>query len=449
MKYHFIGIGGIGMSGLALHLAAEGNEVYGSNVEINERVRYLKEKGIDIYPSHSDKNWKRPNIVVKTTAIPRGNPELEKALTESVPTYYRMEMLKKVISFYENSFCVTGTDGKTTTTALLSKIFIDAEKDPTVLLGGLSPHLLQGNYHRGSKKTIITELDESDGFFASFKPLHAIVTNVRHDHLEHYVSSERNLVNHFSYFGKRVKGLLVHNADDPNSRKAFGNMGITFGKHKGKYIFKNRKAGLIQSFDVYKDGKLLGNFSLGMPGEHNAYNATAAIALAAELGISVKKIQESLISYISVDRRFSLRGIDKSRELYLIDDYAHTPEEIRTTIKGTRESYPEREILVVFQPHRYSRLARENGRFANSLKEADEVCVYKLYDAYEKGMYALDETEVLKGLHLHGVPAYHATDYDEVLKWIDSKKCSVILFLGAGDITRIARLSVSRFCPVG
>ncbi|MFW6119487.1 MAG: UDP-N-acetylmuramate--L-alanine ligase [Petrotogales bacterium] len=449
MKYHFIGIGGIGMSGLALHLAAEGNEVYGSNVEVNERVEYLKEKGIDVFSSHSGKNWKDPDAIIKTTAIPQGNPELEKAFSEFVPAYYRMEMLKKVISSYENSLCVTGTDGKTTTTALLSKIFIDAKKNPTVLLGGLSPHLSQGNYHRGSKDTIITELDESDGFFASFIPQHAVVTNVRHDHLEHYVSSERNLINHFAYFGKKIKGTLVHNADDPNSRKAFGNGGITFGKHKGKYTFKNRKAGLIQSFDVYKDGELLGNFSVGLPGEHNAYNATAAIALAVELGIGIKDIQESLISYISVDRRFSIRGIDKSRDLYLIDDYAHTPEEIRTTIMGTRESYPESEILVVFQPHRYSRLARENGRFANSLKEADAVCVYKLYDAYEKGMYALDETEVLKGLHLHGVPAYHATDYDKVLKWIDSKKRSVILFLGAGDITRIAHLSVSRFCPVG
>ncbi|HOI63453.1 MAG TPA: UDP-N-acetylmuramate--L-alanine ligase [Mesotoga sp.] len=444
MKYHFIGIGGIGMSGLAMHLASEGYQVYGSNYEENERVEYLRARGIGVCIGHSSENFDRPDLVIRTTAIKQGNPELVRAISEDVPTIYRMELLQKILAG-NISTCITGTDGKTTTTAMVAKILFDDGRDPTVFLGGLNSFLTDGNYRRGGN-VIVSELDESDGFFASFKPENAIITNVRGDHLEHYDNSFDNLKNHFRYFSRGVKNLLVFNADDPVSERLFKG-GITFGKEKGLYRFSNRKTCLMsQTFSCWRGDSHMGQIKLMIPGEYNAYNATAAVALTHELGVSIDTIKASLESFRSVDRRFTFRGMDNSRNLFFFDDYAHTPDEISSTIRGAREFFPDKNVIVVFQPHRYSRLVRENGRFALSLRDASEVCVYKLYEAYEKGQYAIDETEVLKGLSSYGVPAVHAVNYNEILDWLERKRDAVVLFLGAGDITEASKLSALKLC---
>lgn len=444
MKYHFIGIGGIGMSGLAMHLASEGDQVYGSNYEENERVAYLRGKGIGVFIGHSYENFEKPDVVVRTTAIKQGNPELERAIFESVPTIYRMELLKSLL-LRDTSVCITGTDGKTTTTAMVSKILIDSGRDPTVFLGGINPILKDGNYRKG-KDLIVSELDESDGFFASFKPDFAVITNVRGDHLEHYDNSFDNLKSHFRYFSRSVGKLLVTNADDPASERIFTDT-LTFGRDRGYYRFTDRSTGIMnQTFRCFRGNEDLGLFKLMIPGEFNVYNATAAIALTHEMGVPIESIKNSLESYRSVDRRFTFRGLDDFRNLFFFDDYAHTPDEISSTIRGAREFFPGKNVIVVFQPHRYSRLVRENGRFANSLKDATEVCVFKLYEAYEKGQYAIDETEVLKGLSSYGVPAVHAVNYSEILEWLEKKRDAVILFLGAGDITEASKMSALKLC---
>jgi UDP-N-acetylmuramate--alanine ligase len=299
---------------------------------------------------------------------------------------------------------------------MVSKILIDSGRDPTVFLGGINPILKDGNYRKG-KDLIVSELDESDGFFASFKPDYAVITNVRGDHLEHYDNSFDNLKNHFRYFSRSVGKLLVTNADDPASERIFTDT-LTFGKDRGYYRFTDRSTGIMnQTFRCFRGNEDLGLFKLMIPGEFNVYNATAAIALTHEMGVPIESIKNSLESYRSVDRRFTFRGLDDFRNLF-----------------------------VVFQPHRYSRLVRENGRFANSLKDATEVCVFKLYEAYEKGQYAIDETEVLKGLSSYGVPAVHAVNYLEILEWLEKKRDAVILFLGAGDITEASKMSVLKLC---
>ena len=444
MKYHFIGIGGIGMSALAMHLASEGNQVNGSNYEENERVDYLRSKGVSVFIGHSYENLESPDVVVRTTAIKQGNPELVKAISKSIPTIYRMELLKSLLS-RNTSLCVTGTDGKTTTTAMVSKILVDSGRDPTVFLGGINPLLNDGNYRKGNGITV-TELDESDGFFASFKPDYAIITNVRGDHLEHYDNSFDNLKSHFRYFSRGVRKLLVTNADDPVSERIFKGS-LTFGRDRGHYRFSDRITGIMnQTFRCWKGDTDLGIFKLMIPGEYNAYNATAAVALTHEMGVPIESIRSSVESYRSVDRRFTFRGLDDFRNLFFFDDYAHTPDEISSTIRGAREFFPGKNVVVVFQPHRYSRLVRENGRFAMSLKEASEVCVYKLYEAYEKGEYAIDETEVLKGLSSYGVPAVHAVNYTEILEWLEKKRDAVVLFLGAGDITEASKMSALKLC---
>ena len=444
MKYHLIGIGGIGMSSLAMHLAAEGHEVYGSNSEENERVCYLRSSGIRVYIGQAEENWENPDFVVRSMAVKAGNPELEEAFSKGVPTLYRMELLKKLLD-EKKSVCVTGTDGKTTTTAILSKLLIDSGIDPTVLLGGTVPTLKDGNYAHGSGP-IVTELDESDGFFASFTPDYALVTNVRGDHLEHYNNSLESLFHHFEYFGTRVRNLF-YNGDDPVSARLFSGKGRSFGKRGCYYSFRSRVSyGTHQTFELFIEEGSLGSFKLNLPGEHNVYNAVAALAIAIGMVADPEILRSSLESYTTVDRRFSIRGENIQSNISFIDYYAHTPDEIRSTIMAARESYPNRKVIVVFQPHRYSRLLRENGKFAASLKEADEVCVYKLYEAYEKSIYAIDETEVLRGLKIYGTPAIHAANYYEIIEWIKPKRDAAIIFMGAGDVTEASKLSVLQLC---
>ena len=408
-------------------------------------MEYLRARGISVFIGHSPQNFDKPDLVIRTTAIKQGNPELVRAIFEDVPTIYRMELLRKILA--DNiSTCVTGTDGKTTTTAMVAKILFDDGRDPTVFLGGLNAFLADGNYRRGGK-VIVSELDESDGFFASFKPENAIITNIRGDHLEHYDNSFEKPEKSFSSISPKVSRTFSYSTPMILSLKGCSKDGITFGKEKGLYRFSDRKTCLMsQTFSCWRGDSHMGQIKLMIPGEYNAYNAMAAVALTHELGVSIDTIKASLESFRSVDRRFTFRGMDNSRNLFFFDDYAHTPDEISSTIRGAREFFPDKNIIVVFQPHRYSRLVRENGRFALSLRDASEVCVYKLYEAYEKGQYAIDETEVLKGLSSYGVPAVHAVNYAEILDWLERKRDAVVLFLGAGDITEASKMSALKLC---
>ncbi len=447
MRYHFVGIGGIGMSSLAMHLRAEGHEVYGSNNELNERSSFLRSKGCHIYVGHSFTNWDDPDILVRTTAVRDDNPEVQRAIGSGIPVLYRMEALKRIV-LRSNALCITGTDGKTTTTAMLAKIMIDAGKDPSVLLGGINDSLELGNYRRGLGP-LLTELDESDGFFASFKCGHAVVTNVRNDHLEHYRNRTQSLRDHFWHFGNNVSGLFVYNSDDPVLSSVFNGSSISFGRDSGHYRFCNRFYGsATQEFEVYYRNRSLGSFILRVPGEFNAYNAIAAISISAEMGLDLDAVRKSLLEFMPVDRRFSFRGKNQARNLELIDDYAHTPDEIAFTISGAREFFPDRKIVAVFQPHRYSRLVRENGKFAASLREADAVCVFKLYEAYENEPHKIDEREVVEGLNRYGTPVVHARNYSDIISWLEDLRDAVVIFMGAGDITEASKLSAMKFCSV-
>ena len=447
VRYHFVGIGGIGMSSLAMHLRAEGHEVYGSNNEINERSNFLRSKGFSVYIGHSSSNWEDPDILVRTTAVKDDNPEVQKAVKTGVPVVYRMEALKRITK-QNNSICITGTDGKTTTTAMLSKILIDAGCDPSVLLGGINSSLEFGNYRLGAGP-LLTELDESDGFFASVKCNHAVVTNVRNDHLEHYSNKSENLRDHFWHFGNNVSGLLVYNSDDPILSSIFNGSCVSFGRDSGLYkITGRRHSAAVQEFEVLYKNRSLGNYVLRTPGEFNAYNALAAIAASVEFGIDPDSIRESLLEFSPVDRRFSFRGKNDLRNLDLIDDYAHTPDEIAYTISGAREFFPDKKIVAVFQPHRYSRLVRENGKFAASLRGADAVCVYKLYEAYENEPHEIDEREVVDGLNRYGTPVVHASNYGDILSWLEDLRDAVVIFMGAGDITEASKLSAMKFCTM-
>ena len=440
MKYYFIGIGGIGMSSLAMYFHYFGEEISGSNAEENERVVYLKNKGIKVYldkTNEGERDLLNSDIIIRTSAVRDDHPEVKEAIKFGIPVLNRMEMLNYVLK-RNWSFGVSGTDGKTTTTAMLSKIFIDSGRDPTVFLGGIHNSLEDGNFRLGTGK-VVAEVDESDGYIKNTIVDVAILTNLREDHLDHYEDSFVLLEEAIRKFAYSARDFSVLNADDPIISTWNIPYSISYGKsEKALYRFDNRKAlNKHQKFDVYYKDKYIGSITLPLPGEHYVYDAMAAISTSLEIGINFDQIKESLKSFKNVGRRFDI--LYSNTHLHIIDDYAHTPEEIEATIRATKEFFGNsNKIIAIFQPHRYTRLKRQEKRFIKVLKEADEVYVYRLYSAYEIPNTNISEKLIVKYLESSGKKSKFYDEEDLLLNDLMQIKEGVLLFLGAGDITDIA-----------
>ncbi|MCP5454779.1 MAG: UDP-N-acetylmuramate--L-alanine ligase [Thermotogae bacterium] len=438
MKYYFSGIGGIGMSSLALYAYYSGNEVYGSNNENNERIEYLKSKGLNINIGHSSE-LPDVDILIRSTAIRNDNPEIIEAAKKNIPVLYRMEYLNSILKS-NWSVGVTGTDGKTSTTAMISHILKYAKKDPTVFLGGIHNSLEDGNFRIGSG-LIVAEVDESDGFIKNSQSDVVIVNNLRPDHLEHYDNKFENLEYSIRKYAERTRDILFINGDDPYLASwnfDFQNV-VTFGENPNNtYRIVSRKtSGRYQEFEMYYKKTFVCKITLTIPGLHYAYDALAAAAFAMEYGISFSKVQEALFSYKTVNRRFNILYDNTTR--YVIDDYAHTPEEISMTIDAARDYFPGRKIITVFQPHRYTRLYRSAEGFIKALKKSDEVFVYKIYSAFEDPIEGVDEHSVVKILNSYSVYSEFFDSENEMIKKLLGYDNCVFLFVGAGDITNIAK----------
>lgn len=440
MRYYFSGIGGIGMSSLALYkyYISGADNVCGSNNELNERVEYLQRKGIKV---KLEQNHSLPNvdILVRSTAVKDNNPEILEAKKRNIKVLYRMQLLNEILKNHL-SIGITGTDGKTTTTAMLSQIFKDAKKNPTVFLGGIHNSLEDGNFRFGND-LIIAEVDESDGFIKDTCTDYSIVTNLRPDHLEHYDNKFKNLEYSIFQFINNTRKLIFLCKDDPvlSSWNLTGKNVLYFGLNKDSdYILKNRVQNeKIQEFEVYKRDKLCGKITLKLPGLHYAYDALASCALALEFGIDFQNIKDSLYKYISVDRRFNI--IFKNDDICIIDDYAHTPDEILATIKATKEYFPGKNIITIFQPHRFSRLYFHLNDFVEVLKNSDKVCVYRLYSAFEEPLNGVDERTIVELLNAQNIPARFYNTEEDIFFDLSKEQNSILLFVGAGDITNVAR----------
>ncbi|SDC68444.1 UDP-N-acetylmuramate--L-alanine ligase [Geotoga petraea] len=438
MKYYFSGIGGIGMSSIALHTFYNNEKVYGSNNIKNERIEYLKTKGIEIKTKQDKTLPDDLDYFIKSTAIKDDNPEVIAAKKMNIPIISRMEFLNSILK--ENkSLGITGTDGKTSTTAMISQIFKVAGKCPTVFLGGIHDSLKDGNYSFG-EDLIIAEADESDGYIKKTIVDFLIVTNLRPDHLEHYDNDFENLKNSIENAINNTKQKVFINNDDKNLEKMNikSKNVITFGlSEESNYYFKNRnQVGKYQEFEVYYNKVFLGKITMSTPGLHYALDALAAIAFCHDYGIGFKYISEGLFSYKNVDRRFNILYSNTSR--YIIDDYAHTPEEIRHTIQATREFFPDKKIVSVFQPHRYTRLHREKDQFVDSLLKSDEIVVYKIYSAFEKPIEGIKENYVVDKLIESKKNAIFINNTKILFKYLSEYSDTVFLFLGAGDISKVA-----------
>ena len=389
---HFIGIGGIGMSGLAQIMNNMGFTIQGSDLNRNKNTERLIKSGMKVYFGHHQKNLKKATMIVISSAIKKNNKELKAAKLKKLPVFKRGEMLANIVALKKN-IVVAGSHGKTTTTSLVANILVEAGLDPTVINGGVI-NSLKNNAQLGKGEWAVIESDESDGSFLKLPITYSIVTNIDKEHLDYYGSFERlkksfrSFIDKTPSFGKSLICIDENNLKSLLSKCKTNNF-FTYGFEKNSnYQITNVKREINYSiFDLrlkFTGNKIykIKNIKVNLIGDHNISNATAAIAIALNLGIQISKIKQALKKFLGIQRRFTKVFSIKKREFY--DDYAHHPTEIRAVIKGARQVYKDRKIICVFQPHRYSRVKFLKNEFALSFRSSDAVVLCPIYPAGEK-----------------------------------------------------------------
>ncbi len=388
---HFVGIGGIGMSGLALIMKGLGFHIQGSDQLLNKNIERLKKNNIKFFLGHSNSNIKRATILVISSAIKNNNPEIKEAKKKNLPIYKRGDMLAHITSLKKN-IVVAGSHGKTTTTSLIASIFAKAKLDPTIINGGVINSL--GNSAKlGKSEWSILESDESDGSFVKVPSTYAVVTNIDREHMDYYKSLD-DLKKHFVKFMKKVPsfGKTFICIDDKNNREVYRKIKIknilTYGfnsnsnfKIKNTSFFKNKSFFDIEMRLPNKKKMILKKFEIPLIGSHNIKNATAAIAISYFIGIPLSILKKSLKNFKGVERRFNKIFNYNGADIY--DDYAHHPTEIKEVIDGVKNSYKEKKIICIFQPHRISRLNDLKKDFCLSFKRANSVILCPVYKAGE------------------------------------------------------------------
>ena len=388
---HFIGIGGIGMSGLAQIMKTMGFNVQGSDINENKNTDNCKKLGIKILKGHSKKNILNATIVVKSSAIKNNNVELSHYKKKKLPFYDRIEMLANIIDLKKN-IIVTGSHGKTTTTSLVAKIISAARLDPTIINGGVI-NSLKNNARLGKGEWAIVEADESDGSFLKVPINYSIVTNIDKEHLDFY-RNFNNLIKAFTTFIEKTPpiGKAFLCLDDPYIKKILKKLKTKnystygFDKKANYQIYNPRYAINFTKFDLKIRNTSsvnlhIKNISLKLIGKYNVLNATAAISLCLNLGLKIKTIKKALRSFTGVQRR--LTKVFKKNKIEFYDDYAHHPTEIKSVIEAVRKVAPKRKIIIIFQPHRYSRVKTLNLEFAACFNEADQIILCPVYSAGE------------------------------------------------------------------
>ncbi|MDW8066771.1 MAG: UDP-N-acetylmuramate--L-alanine ligase [Aquificaceae bacterium] len=434
-SFHFVGIGGIGMSGIAQILLDMGYKVSGSDIKENRNIELLRKKGAKVYIGHREENVEGVQVVVYSSAVSENNPEIRKARASGVPVIPRGEMLAEIFRLGEG-IAVSGSHGKTTTTSMIAHTFHLAGHDPTVLIGGVL-HSLGSNAKLGKDKLIISEADESDGSFLRLLPTVAVVTNVDKEHIGFYKDIE-DIKMAFLKFVDSVPfyGFAVLNMDEENCtwlaerthRRVVG-----YGIHKDAQVMaKNLR--LLEGrylFELFWEGRRLGEVHLGVPGKHNVYNALACACVCLEAGIEFPTIKKSLESFKNAERRIDLKGYIGSVPVY--DDYGHHPTEIRAVLRAIRDMHPDRGIILAFQPHRYSRTYYLFKEFIEVLKEADLCLVTDVYPAGEENYYGVRAQELAERAGCIFCPTKEDL-FDAIEEHISEDK--VVLFMGAGNISK-------------
>lgn len=436
-KYHFIGIGGIGMSGLARIILKQNTIVSGSDVSTNPQIENLIQKNAQVYIGHDAKYVAPDATVVYSSGIRKENPEYQAALEMKCEILHRSDLLALLIQG-QKLLGVSGTHGKTTTSSLLTHVLMSAGLAPSFSLGGVVPNY-QTNADHGEGPYFVAELDESDGSFQKFTPFGAIVTNIGSDHMDHYGTKE-NLVEAFKNFISHVESSEhLFWCGDNMYLKEIAKSGVSFGfgDQCELRVHNFSQEGWNICFDILYRGRSYSNIKVPLVGEHNALNASAVFGLALSLGVDEKAIREAFASFQGVQRRCEKKGEESG--VLVLDDYAHHPTEISATLHGIRQVAEERRVVVIYQPHRYTRTRDCLGLFAGIFDEADMVFITEIYGAGETPIPGISHQDIIDENEQNALTPMKYTPRASVVMNVlnELRPHDIVVTIGAGDITHV------------
>lgn len=440
---HFVGIGGIGMSGIAELLINLGYEVSGSDLKETAVTRRLSSMGAQVYCGHREENVHGADVVVYSSAVRESNPEIQFAKEKAIPVIPRAEMLAELMRL-KYGVAIAGAHGKTTTTSMVASILTRGGLDPTVVIGGRLDIWGGSNAKLGEGDFLVAEADESDGSFLALSPTIVVVTNIDREHMDHYGDMDAlretfvQFMNKVPFYGacvicfdcEEIQGIV------PNIRKRYVSYGLSSqAELRARDL---RKASTGSEFEVIFRNESLGRVEVGMPGEHNVLNALAAIGVALELGLDIRVVKEGLKELGGLGRRFQIKGSEK--RIMVMDDYGHHPTEIQATLNTARECWPHKRLVVVFQPHRYTRTRDLYERFVVSFNQADVLVVMSIYPAGEEPIEGVDAEWLARGIREHGHrDVTTVKNHEEALAELARRvnQGDMVITLGAGDVYKI------------
>ena len=447
---HLIGIGGIGMSGIAELLLNLGYSISGSDIKRSEVTEHLSDLGGKIFLGHGPQNIDGADVVVFSSAVKDDNPEIVEARERSVPVIPRAEMLAELMRL-KYGIAVAGSHGKTTTTSMIASILTRGGLDPTVVIGGRLNIWGGSNARLGRSDFLVAEADESDGSFLALCPSIAVITNIDYEHMDFYRSMNDlrrtfvDFVNKIPFYGrailclddKEVQGLI------PKLRKSY----LTYGLNPQADIRASEisKEELNTSFVVTFKNRLAGTITICIPGDHNVLNALAAVGVGLELDIDFEDIREGLKSLGGLKRRFEIK--DEKGGILFLDDYGHHPTEIIATISTAKECWPDRRLVVIFQPHRYTRTRDLYDKFVISFNQADFLVITPIYGAGEEPIPGIDSRSLYQGIRDHGHRAVIFCDsIEDIISLLldEIRNGDLVLTLGAGDVDLVGEELLKR-----
>lgn len=441
---HFVGIGGIGMSGIAELLLNLGYKVSGSDLRSSDITRRLESLGGTVYKGHQGTGVANADVVVVSSAIGDNNPDILAAREERIPVIQRAEMLAELMRLKKYGIAIAGSHGKTSTTSLVASILAEAGLDPTVVVGGKVDYLGGSNARLGEGEFLVAEADESDGSFLKLSPVIEAVTNIDLEHLDYYRDLDHIKETFFKFIDKiPFYGAAILCLDDDNIASLLPEIQcrkITYGltEQADLYATKINVQGRHSEFTVCYLGRELGRIKRHSPGRHTIYNSLAAIAVALELEIEFSVIADALASFEGVQRRLQIKG--ERQSILVVDDYGHHPTEIRTTLDAVRDGWPDRRLVVAFQPHRYTRTRGLFDEFTTAFHRADILILTDIYAASETPIDGVNSEILLEAIKQHGQrQAYYHSDLatlaDYLLETVGEG--DLVLTLGAGNIVRV------------
>jgi UDP-N-acetylmuramate--alanine ligase len=454
-RIHLVGIGGSGMGGIAEVLLNLGYEVQGSDLKGNAVTERLARLGATVFIGHDEKYLGESDVVVVSSAVNRSNPEVAAALAKRIPVVARAEMLGELMRF-RYSIAVAGTHGKTTTTSLVASVLAEAGLDPTFVIGGRLKSA-DSNARLGAGRYLVAEADESDASFMHLQPMIAIVTNIDNDHLATHEGDFGRLKQSFVDFLHNLPfyGLAVLCADDEHVKSILESVGrpyLTYGFGEGVDVraVNVQRLGLQSRYEVLREGRVPVTVTINLPGRHNVLNSLAAVAVATELDIPDEVIQRALLNFQGIERRMQQLGEIQwpGGRALIVDDYGHHPTEVAATLEAARQGWPKRRLVLVFQPHRYTRTRDLLDDFGRVLGECDVLLVTEVYAAGEAPIAGADGRAICRAVRSRGLiePVFveSVDDLAESLRAV-LHDGDVVLTMGAGNLGAVAQDLKNRF----